>query len=125
MKLNVPYSLNRKGRWELESAADCLKEQQSDENVQLSALDQHLTAKGLSPSKEILAFHQVNEDGAMSSRKAQSKCGATLSELNATASDEKPLNIRYVMAKAHPHNKGLIAGSLDKGENEHSFQSSN
>lgn len=115
MKLNVPYSLNRKNRWELESSADCLKERRSDEHVQFSALDQHLTAKGLSPSKEVLAFHEVNEEGAMSSRKAQSNRGATLSELNAMSNDEKPLSIRYVLAKAHPHGKGLIAGSLDKG----------
>jgi hypothetical protein len=116
MKLNVPYSLNRKNRWELETSADCLKERHSNKNVQLSALDQHLTAKGLSPSKEILAFHQVNEEGEMSSRKAQSNRGATLSELNAMANEEKPINIRYVLAKAHPHTKGLIASSLDKGK---------
>jgi len=115
MMLNVPYSLNRKKLWELESSAGCLKERRSDENVQLSALDQHLTAKGLSPTKEGLAFHQVNEEGTLISRNSKSQRGATLSELN-VAIDEEKLNIRYVMAKAHPNGKGLLAGSVDKAK---------
>lgn len=114
MNLNVPYSMNRNKRWELDTAADFLEGRHSNENVQLSALDQHFTVKGLSPSKDVLAFHQVNEDGILNSRKSQSQRGSTLSELNVLC-DEKPLNIRYVLAKAHPNERTIVAGSFDKG----------
>lgn len=116
MVLNVPYSLNRKKLWELESSADCLKESRSDENVQLSAIDQHLTGKPLSPFKEGLAFHQVNEEGIVVSQKCQSERG--FAELNVAINEEKPLNIRYVMAKAHSSGRGLLAGYTEKGEFE-------
>lgn len=92
--------MNRK-RWELKSSADCLKDRRSDDNVQLSVLCQHFTAKGLNPSKDVLAFHQVDNKGVMNSRKSQSQRGFTLSELD-VESGEKPLNIK--------------AQSLDKGE---------
>lgn len=121
MKLNVPYSLNRKNRWEVESSAEYLKDRRSDKHVQLCALDQHLTVKGLSPSKDVLAFHQVDQHGTLNSRKSQSQRGSTLSALSVEC-EEKPLSIRYVLAKSNPNAKGLIGGSLDKGKKFYDFK---
>lgn len=112
----IPYSLNRKNRWELESAAELLQEDDGAEHrrdpahaqVAFSAVDARFGAYG-GFDKHVMAQHQLLEDGAVGSRTARSQRG---SRLHDTGSN-KALEVRYVMSKVHPATK-LASGNTFK-----------
>ncbi|KAI6186815.1 hypothetical protein M3Y98_00173900 [Aphelenchoides besseyi] len=116
-QLNVPYSLNRKQLWEIKSGAELLRNQHSDQ-VHLSAADFVAGADlKLKNPRDVLALHQVDENGIINSRPSRSNRGSLLSELNpSTDESEKEMTFRYSLVKAHPMAKCSTGNSFNRNK---------
>ncbi|TKR86866.1 hypothetical protein L596_011373 [Steinernema carpocapsae] len=72
--VDVPYSLNRRGRWNFDAKSS------ANENFHVAVVEKHLTSD---PSKydAVLAIHERRADGTEVSKKSKSRRGAKLEAL--------------------------------------------